>query len=80
MASDGHAYIDEDGNLLTEEDHGYGDEKYYVEWSPDVYYCIPEDGSGPTPEPTGSTISIDTEDNALINCEVSEDEHALILD
>lgn len=84
LASDGYAYIDEDGNLLTEEDHGYGDEKYYVEWSPDVYYCIPEDGTGPSPEPgpdSGSSIEI-SGDTVYVYEEsyFDENEHSLVLD
>lgn len=74
LRSEGSAYIDEEGNLLTEEDDGYGDENYYIEYSDDVYYCIPEEDENPpqsgesTTEISGNvmTVEFDIENDTVL--------------
>ena len=71
--------IDADGYLVEEDDPRY-DSLDFIEYSDDVYYCIPEGGYGPTP--TGSTV--DVSGSTFIANEVEEGEldgeYTLVLD
>ena len=74
--------IDEDGKLLEEGDAGYGDEKYYIEYNEDVYYCIPEDGytPGPTPPPVSGDSSVEISGTVMtVDFDIIDD-HTLVVD
>lgn len=75
--------IDEDGNWIQEGEEGYETAKE-IKYDSEVYYCIPEDGTGPIPD-TGSSIDVsgDTiyvyEGSDVVHNEVG-DGYTLVLD